>query len=236
MKKTLKIILGILILALIAVVVVFALNKKDEKNDALRFKEEYESLNGTKDLHGTEVRKLQIDEDNPMVYITAEELIKKMENKETFAVYFGFKECPWCRSLVPTLINVAKDIKLSTIYYVDIKDIRDTLKYQDGKVVTEKEGTESYKKLLEKLDSVLADYSMTDSDGNEIETNEKRIYAPNVVSIVNGKAEKLTEGTSKLQTDAYMELTEEMNNEMYENVKCVLKCVKDNQAVCESAC
>ena len=239
MKKEFKITLIILIIALLIAIILgaFILKDKEEKTDAIKFKEEYESLNGTiREKDGQTIRTIKIDEENPIVYATAEEIVKKIEKKETFAVYFGFSDCPWCRSVLPTLIEVANDLKISKIYYVDVKEIRDVLVVEDEKIKTEKEGTEGYYKLLEKLDSVLSDYSLKDSEGNNVDTNEKRIYAPNIVSIVNGKPEKLTSGISKLQTNGYMELTEEIEKDMYEEIKCALQCVKDNQAVCENAC
>ena len=100
----------------------------------------------------------------------------------------------------------------------------------NGNVVTKEEGSEAYYKLLELLNDVLDDYSMKDADGNPVDTSEKRIYAPNVVGIVNGKADKMTTGISSLQTDGYMELTEEMINETYEKFKCIVNCVLDSKA------
>ena len=64
---------------------------------------------------------------NDMSFIsyTAEEIAEKIEKKDSFIVYFGFAKCPWCRSVLETLIEVAKDQGLDTIYYVDVKDVRD---------------------------------------------------------------------------------------------------------------
>lgn len=203
------------------------------KSDAVKFKEEYESLNGTVSKSGKEVRSITIDEKNPMIYKSAEEIVEMIENKETFVVYFGFAACPWCRSVLPTLLDVSKDLGLDKIYYVDVLEIRDTLKVDDNKeVVTDKEGTEAYYKLLELLDNVLSEYSLTDSDGNKVETNEKRIYAPNVVAISAGVPTELTTGISSLQTDGYMELTDEMIKETEGLFRCVIKCVLDSNPTC----
>ena len=199
-------------------------------SDAIKFKEEYESLNGTTSKSGKVVREIIIDKDNPIIYKSAYEIVEMIENKETFVVYFGFPNCPWCRSVLPTLFDVAKDLKLDKIYYVDVLEIRDTLELNDkNELVTKTKGTDAYYKLLEYLDSVLSDYSMTDKDGKKIDTHEKRIYAPNVVGIVNGDAIELTTGISSLQTDGYMDLTEEMINETYNKFKCVINCVLDSE-------
>lgn len=209
------------------------------KSDAVKFKEEYESLNGTVSASGKEIRSITIDKDNPMIYKSADDIVKMIENKETFVVYFGFPACPWCRSVLPTLLDVSKDLGLDKIYYVDVLEIRDTLKVNDNKeVVVDKKGTDAYYKLLELLDNVLSDYNLSDSEGNKVEANEKRIYAPNVVGISNGKALELTTGISSLQTDGYMDLTDEMIKETEGLFRCVIKCVLDSSPTCsiDKAC
>ena len=94
-----------------------ACNKNDKNNDninsdsdAIRFKNDYESLNGVENEdNGKEFRSINILEDNPMVYKEAGDIIDMINNKESFVVYFGFTRCPWCRSIVSTLIEVAND-------------------------------------------------------------------------------------------------------------------------------
>ena len=238
-KRNIAIFTGviILILSIVGSYFFFFKQKEEVKTDAILFKEEYESLNGSSTSNQKTHRSITIEEENPFIYQTAEEIVKRIENKETFAVYFGFKSCPWCRSMLPTLINVAKDLNLTKIYYVDVSDIRDIKEIQDNKIVTKKEGSEGYQKLLSLLDEVLEEYILKDKE-REIDTKEKRIYAPNVVSILQGKPDSLTTGISKKQTDAYMEITDEMKSEMYNQLKCTLECIKENQAICTkpSAC
>lgn len=205
---------------------------KEINSDAAKFKKEYESLNGTK-INGNTVRELDIPKDNPFIYKEASDIIEMMDNKESFVVYFGFAKCPWCRSVLPTLIDVSKNQGLDTIYYVDIYDIRDKLTInENGEVIKETEGSNDYYKLLEYFDEVLSEYELYDSNNEKVETNEKRIYAPNVVSVVDGKPKDLTTGISDKQTDAYMELTEEMIEETYNDFKCIIKCVLDNKNTC----
>ena len=208
--------------------------KNKEISDAEKFKEEYESLNGTKSTSGKKIRSIEIDKDNPFIYKEASDIVKAIKDKETFLVYFGFPSCPWCRSVLPTLVNVAKDYSVDKIYYVNIKDIRDTKEVdKDGKVTTSKEGTKDYNKLLDKLDSVLSDYTLTDEKGKEVKTDEKRIYAPNIVVVVKGKAKKITTGISEKQDDAYMELTDDMKDEMYKSIEEVIKVYSKENASCD---
>lgn len=203
----------ILLLIVISLVGLTACSKK-EKSDALKFKEEYEKINNEKTSYGTINREVSISKNNPFIYKSAEEINEMIENKETFAVYFGFASCPWCRSVIETLIETAKEKGLDTIYYVDVYDIRDQLKLDDnGSVIVDRKGTDAYYKLLENLDSILTDYNLTDSDNNSVATGEKRIYAPNVVSIINGKASLLATGISEKQTDPYAELTPEIKKD-----------------------
>ena len=225
------------IIALVIVLIITGCSyeEKDKKSDALKFKEEYESINGDK-VKGTEyvVRELTIPENNPIVYAEANDIISMMDNNDTFVVYFGFSSCPWCRSILPILLDVAEESDIKKIYYVDVKDIRDKLEINDdGDVVTIKEGSEGYIGLLNRLDNVLEDYTL-EHNGKEVKTGEKRIYAPNIVSIVNGEAKELETGISDAQDNPYMELTDDMKKETYNKFKCSIKCVLENKNSCSS--
>ena len=204
-----------------------------KKTDAVKFKEEYESLNGVKSKKTGKInRSVNISKDNVFVYKKASDIVDAINNKETFAVYFGFSECPWCRSVISTLSEVATDIGIDEIYYVNVSDIRDELEVKNGKIVTKKQGDKSYMKLLKLLDNVLDDYTLTDDNDKEISTSEKRIYAPNVVSVVAGKAIKKDTGISDKQTNPYMKLTAKMKKETYNKFKCILECVTENKNSC----
>lgn len=236
MKKKLIIIITSVIVLLAVICSSFVFFKT---TDAKKFKKEYESLNDVKrEKDSKKIRSISIDKDNPIVYSNAKEVVEKMNNGDTFAVYFGFSDCPWCRSVLPTLLEVSKDLGIEKLYYVDVKDIRDTLvlnKY--GDVVVEKKGSSDYYSLINKLDNVLEKYILTTEDGEEKDTLEKRIFAPNIVAIVEGVAQELTTGISEAQDDPYMEITKEMKTEMYNKIKCTLECLEKNSKVCvKKAC
>lgn len=183
---------------------------------AIKFKEDYESVNGETNASGKGHRELNINDDNPFVYASAKEIVEKIENGETFYVYFGSKLCPWCRSVIEKAIEVANAKDINTIYYIDIWDndgneiLRDKYELDGNDLKLVSEGTDDYYKLLELLDNVLSDYSLKDKDGNVVSVNEKRIYAPNFIYIENGKAVKLVSGISSKQTDSRGELTDEI--------------------------
>jgi len=213
----------------------------DEETDALRFKKEYESLNGEKRGDNT-IRSVKIDKNNPMIYISEDELIDKLNCNvstssnmdedvtkcdNTFLVYFGFNDCPWCRSVIETLINTSIEEGLEKIYYVDVKNIRDTIKLDDdGNISEHIKGTEGYHTLIESFSSVLRSYEI-----NGVDTGEKRIYAPTIIAVVDGKAEKMISGISDLQSGAYDELTSDIKDDMKKNIKEIIEMV--NNSVCE---
>lgn len=229
-KKTMFLIIGLLIL--LVLVGDYFLTVKNN-TDAKKFKQEYESLNGTiREKDGKTIRNITIPLNNPMVYITEDEVVEMINNKDTFLIYFGFEDCPWCRSVLPNLIEAANDLGLNKIYYVNIKEIRDTIELKDDQLTTTKEGSVGYYQLLELLDNVLDDYTIKDNDNNTISAEEKRIFAPNVVAIINGKAAKITDGISEQQTDGYMNLTTSMNEESYNKFKCIINCILDTKKTC----
>lgn len=225
----------IIVTVLAAIVLVLNIQKvisNNSQTDGIKFKEEYEKLNGKKNDQGKKYREITIDSKNKMVYKTTEEVLDLIDKKKSFVLYFGFDTCPWCRSVVPTLASISKELN-QEVYYIDVKDIRDTFELDnDNKPKLVKKGSKDYSKLLEKLEPVLEDYTLTDSDNNEIKVGEKRIYAPSIVSVIDGKAKELTTGISDKQTDGYMKLTKEMEKETYNKIKKVLKQVSDKNNTC----
>ncbi len=225
----------IIVTVLAAIVLVLNIQKvisNNSQTDGIKFKEEYEKLNGKKNDQGKKYREITIDSKNKMVYKTTEEVLNLIDKKKSFVLYFGFDTCPWCRSVLPTLASISKELN-QEVYYIDVKDIRDTFELDDdNKPKLVKKGSKDYSKLLEKLEPVLEDYTLTDSDNNDIKVGEKRIYAPSIVSVIDGKAKELTTGISDKQTDGYMKLTKEMEKETYNKIKKVLKQVSDKSNTC----
>ena len=206
MKK----IVAILVLVIILVGCTFT-------NDAsLKFKNDYESLNGKQSKSGKNHRVLNISPNNPFQEINPKDLIKKIENKETFYVYFGDRLCPWCRSVIEKAIEVAKEKNIKKIYYIPIWDdegnevLRDKYEIEDNELVKTIDGTDEYYKLLEYFDELLSDYTLKDNNGEKVNTNEKRIYAPNFIYVKRGNPIRLTEGISDKQKDSREELTKEI--------------------------
>lgn len=216
--------LGILII-LLSIFIISGCDKKEEtkeKSDATKFKEEYEKLNNTENNQGKAHRNLNINENNPFIYSNPNEIISKIENKETFYVYFGSSYCPWCRSIIETTIKVANEKNIEKIYYVDIWDgdhveiLRDAYKMnEDDKIELVSEGSDEYKELLKYFDNVLNDYTLTNSKGKKVKVGEKRIFAPDFIYVEDGIAKDITDGISDKQKDSREELTEDILTEEY---------------------
>ena len=209
----------IILLVILLVLTFIGIVGCTKNEEAIKFKEEYESFNGKSNDY-FEYRELAIDEENPFVSATDEEIVKMIENKETFIVYFGDPQCPWCRSVIEQAIKSAKENKIDKIYSVRFwngfheEKIRDAYELdKKNKPVLKQAGSEAYSKLLEYLDSVLSEYTLKDKKGNTIKVNEKRIFLPNFVSIVKGEAKELVEGISSKQTEFNGELTTEIIEE-----------------------
>ncbi len=224
MKKKILLIVAILMAALIFIVV-YEMRKDNKNTDAYKFKVEYESLNNEDNGHGKKYRELNIDKKNRIIYSTAKEIVEKTNKKETFIVYFGFAKCPWCRSMIENLVDLSIENEMD-IYYVDVLDIRDTIEYVDGELKTTKEGDENYMKLIELYSDVLDDYKVKNGD-ESVETGEKRIYAPNVIAVIDGKAKEKVEGISEKLEDPYGPLTDEMKNASIKQLECIFKCVEE---------
>ena len=210
--------------------------KKDETTDtdetakitvneeALAFKEEYESLNGLQDIkYPDEVyRTVTIDEDNPYVLTTIDELVDMIDEDKTFYVYFGDPKCPWCRSNIETAVAKAKEDGIETIYYIHMWDderneiIRDKYEVVDGLLKETVEAADGYDVLLDVMDEYLNEYIVQDEDGNSYDTQEKRIVLPSYVHFVDGEVDKYSEGTAIDQSDSHGALSEKILDEQEE--------------------
>lgn len=208
---------------------------KDEKiSDAIKFKNEYESLNGVvNEATDNKYIEVSIDEENPMVYKTGKEIVDVFKNEDA-VIYFGFAACPWCRNAVPVLLDAAKELDVDKIYYVDILNIRDTYKFS-GSIEPEqtKKGTDAYYEILKFLDKKLEKFYVKDEAGNMYDTGVKRLYAPTVVGVKGGKVVGFHESTIESQTDPYELLDEKGKSELKNEYKKIIESVNEKNNVCK---
>lgn len=212
MKKETIIIITLPILCAIAAILAY-IKLINTDVDSIKFKNEYEALNE----NGIE---LNIDKDNPIEYAGYDKILEIIENG-TGIIYLGFPGCPWCRNALPVLFDVAKENKVETIYYMNILNERDSYVVEDGKLVyakdeegNEKKGTEGYHKLLKVLDKHLNDYTVL-FEGKEYKTGEKRIYAPSIIFVRDGKVLGIHVSTVDSQENPKEPLTDEQYDELY---------------------
>lgn len=203
-------------------------NEKKYSNDEIKFKEEYEKLNGDISKSGKEYPIVSIPENNKIVYATYDEIEDVIKNKDGI-IYFGFPECPWCRNMIPLLIDAVNELGIDKIYYFNALDIRDEKKLDDnGNVVVVKEGTKEYKKLLQLLHGYISVYSGLNDDTIE------RLYFPTVVFVKDGKIIGSHIGTLDSQKNPYKELSKKEKQELkdiyfdYTN--------KVYEVICDDAC
>lgn len=170
--------------------------------DEKKFKKDYESLNNTANSNGTKNKSIKILEDNNVKYISLAEAAKILDEGSGI-IYFGFASCPWCRNAVPELLTAMSNTGLDTIYYVNVredndaeKDIRDAWELNTrNKPFKKKDADEAYYKILVSLANELKDYVLTTDNNKEVNTGEKRLYAPTVVAVANGEIVGFHEGT-----------------------------------------
>ena len=227
--------LGIILLLAINMFFIYKLvnisceNPHIEDSDAVRFKKEYESLNGALRNDTDYYLEVSINENNPIVYASMDEIIDTLSNG-TGIILFGFKECPWCRNLIPNLVDVLNELGIEKVLYWNDQHIRDTLTIDDGIIVTEQEGTSEYYKLLE----LLGDNAHVYSGLND--PTIKRVYFPSIIYVKNGVVRALHQSTLDSQTDPYTPLTDEQREELKNTLKNEIGLVYPGKCSINEAC
>ncbi len=177
------------------------------KTDNIRFKEEYESINGQLNESGKTITSIEIDENNPIKYIEQDEVIEALING-THVVYFGWPECSWCRRALPVLIDAVNQYQGMRIYYFSIKQARED--YDNG---VGSELAKLYKEVSEVLllsDVDFAEISAVDENG------VLRIVASMIIFVKDGEIIGAHRRTVPSHFDSYEELTADQKNELKE--------------------
>lgn len=228
-----KIELGILlIIFLLSSYLIYNFVDSDTKNivtnEEIRFKEEYEKLNGVyNDKTNHYYMNVNILENSNVKYKNANEIIDILKNG-TGVIYFGFPECPWCRNLVPILVDTLNEYTMP-FYYYNAYEIRDNKHLDDnGDIVVDKEGTKEYYEIVDILKDYLGEYSGLND--NSI----KRLYFPTIVFVKEGKILYVHTGTLDSQEDPSVSLTDEQKNELANIISVYATKVYD--VVCDDQC
>jgi len=233
MKKKLILVIGIILLVIsIALGIHFY---KYRTSDAYKFKKAYEEINNKVLFNNIKYQELNIPKNNKVKYSSLKETIEVLENG-TGLIYFGFPNCPWCRGMLPVLLDVVHCSCLENVLYVDMTDMRDVFEVIDGKIVKKQEASEEYYKLLEIMDEILSEYTI-EKDGQIYEVGEKRIYVPLVVGVKNGEIVgafetiELEEGQTAFDT-----LSEKQENEYRTNFEQIIEEITKQENVCTNHC
>lgn len=210
MKKNVVIVLSALIV--ICVMALFlVLLKTDESNikysdEEIKFKEEYESVNGT-DYGENVLKTITIDNDNNVKYVSDENIIEILTSGDK-VIYFGWPECNWCRTMLPVLVNTLKKNSIDNFYYYNFKALRTA--YEEG---TNQEKVQIYEEIIDIIGDDIT--SVFSEDSNR--AGEKKILAPTVIFIKDGSYIGLHVKTVDSQIKSSDELTKEQTKEL-ENI------------------
>lgn len=211
-KKCVFVLSVFLVLVLFLIVFLFY----NKETDALKFKKEYEELNGTvRESDGAKYNSVKIDKNNPIKYISVKEALDVLDMDEAI-IYVGASWCPWCRTAIPVLFEVAKEFHVDTIYYLNLDNDKSTFEVKDDKAVKTVDGSKEYYQLLDRLKDRLSDYILKASDGTVLSTNEKRIFMPYVIGVKNGRVVSDHTGTISLDDNQtkYSDLTKAQYDEL----------------------
>ena len=218
-----KVILLLLIILSIGAVAGCTKKTVEHRQAALDFKHEYEQINGQVARGDLKWRSLDISEDNPYIKVDPSEIVKKIENNETFYLYVGDHLCPWCRSGLQKAVEVAMREGIKDIYYIDFWDdshneiLRDLYTVEVNKkgkatFTQTKEATEAYTKILDATKEFAQDYTI-DKDGKTYNVGVKRLFGGDHFYFKDGKAVKYMTLRSDKLAGSFDELTEEVLND-----------------------
>ena len=142
--------------------------------DAAQFKAEMEALNEMTDEDGEPLYKqLDIPEDNPVVILTYDEM-REFLSRGSGLLLFSRPGCPWCRLLLPTLLEFAAERGIY-IYLYDPEAIRAA-------------NDDDYKALVAELyDYLPVDTRSQDENSPDFDPTRKRLSIPHLLFLEKGE-------------------------------------------------
>lgn len=225
MKKRIIIIISVaIVVGIMSFILIFM--KKDEPvdftQDEIKFKDEYEKLNGLEVFENYYLKVVDIISDNNVVYLNDKDVMDKLTSG-TNVIYFGWSDCNWCRSLVPTLIDTLKLNEIDKLYYYDLKELRNAY---------EKSEEKDKVKLYEDILAIVGEDITTTFNEDSNKAGEKKILAPTVVFIKDGEYVGIHIKTIDSQEKSTDELTSEQIKDMKDLLQTNINKIKLN--VCDS--
>lgn len=150
----------------------------------MTIKRKYESYNGKVADGKHTLQEITLPVYDKIQIVTAQEAC----NLQDGILVLAYPACPFCRNLMPELLEAAKDTG-TELYYCELDKYRNTYIYDrelNAPVQTKPAG-EGYEELLTWLDGYTHDYIIKDPAGNEIPVGEQRISVPTLIRIQSGK-------------------------------------------------
>lgn len=226
MKKNIIIISSIILIIGVMGLVLFSLEKDEPvkveyTKDEIKFKDEYEKLNGVEIVEGNVLKTIEIENDNNVVYVSDNEILDLL-NSGTNVIYMGWAECNWCRTMLPILLDVLKSNNIDKLYYYDFKSLRNAYENKD------EEKSVIYEKIIE----IIGKDIETVFDENSPRVDEKKILAPTVLFIKDGNYVGLHFKT----LDSHEKASDELNDNQVKELRKIYQGYVDmiNTNVCSS--
>ncbi len=151
--------------------------------DSYRFFLSYEFYNHLPYENGEYIR-VKFPKEYSITYLAEEKILSMLENG-TGVIYFGYSTCPWCRNIIFPLLTAMQSSHVN-LYYVDVKQIRDS------------------SKIIDKLSSYLK------KDNND----NYRLLVPDVYFILEGEILFHHVGTVDSYKNPYLGMSDEQNKEL----------------------
>ena len=133
------------------------------------------------------------------VDITMDDVDKAMKAGESFVLYCGYKDCPWCNSIISIINDVAIE------YGTDIGYLN-TRRDPSWSSNLDMEGYDTFTKYF-------GDYLELDDDG------VKHLYVPHIFFVKDGNVVSEHSGTAKGHENASDPLTQEQKDELTETLR-----------------
>lgn len=194
-KKVVGIILGVVLLLIMGIIFIVW------SNDSLRFKFSYEYINYVEYNNGKKIE-VSIPYNNSIKYLKKDKILELVESG-TGILYLGYNTCPWCRRMLPVLLDVASD-KDMDIFYVDTK----------GK---------DFNRVSKSFYKVMDEYLSVKDDGT------KGLSVPVVYFIKDGKVVNHHVGTVDSYRNAFIKMTDNQRDELYNIYNDMIKEMNDNE-------
>ena len=205
--KNKKLIIGLILILIIIIGAITTYILIQNSKDSYKFKKEYESYNNKSwEYEGKKGKYLniEINKDNPIIYLNDENIVKELKEGDKI-IYFGFPDCNCCRAALPVLLKSAEENGVEKIYYYDFGEVREAFEKNKNN-----EKAKIYQQIIEVLDS-----NITSTFESGAKKGEKRLSAPTVVLMKDGKVSSFHYRTVESHQNYNKNLTTEEYNELY---------------------